>query len=75
MLSKEVIEWLNKVRRESSKITRYDMVDENKYNETKSVFECIYSEPNLKTGKEITYKVIIMMELGEFVDYYFKEVN
>lgn len=65
-LAKETIEFLNKVQREGNNKTRYDKLDfantwaTKHYDDTSSILIYEY-EGN---------KVIIMMERGEYVDYF-----
>lgn len=73
----EVIKWLNKVRSEAKEVTRYDEVDYgiDMVDETSSVFVYDYYEFNRKTHKDDHLKVVIIMKRGNYVDYFFKEVE
>lgn len=73
----EVIKWLNKVRSEAKEVTRYDEVDHgiDMVDETSSVFVYDYYELNRKTNTEDHMKVVIIMKRGNYVDYFFKEVE
>lgn len=58
-------EYLNRVRMYGERIARYDLVDENGYDDTNSMF--IYRYEGMK--------VFILMNHGEYIDYFEKEVN
>ena len=58
-------EYLNRVRMYGERIARYDLVDGNEYDDTNSMF--IYKYEGMK--------VFILMNHGEYVDYFEKEVN
>lgn len=77
IVDEEVIKWLNKVRCEAKKVTRYDEVDSRteEVDETSSVFVYDYYELNKKTGKEDHMSVIIIMYCGGYVDYFYKDVE
>lgn len=71
MLSKERIEFLNKVQREGTNKRRYDLLDlantwSTKYYDTESVF--IYDF----TDEDRRMTVVIVMSHGEYIDYFIK---
>lgn len=68
---KQVIEWLNKVRREGIQIARYDkQIDSNEYDDTESVF--IYRYKEVIKNKETEMEIFIIMRKGDYIDYNFK---
>lgn len=72
---KDTIELLNKVCREGVEKTRYDKLDffdVPYYDETDSVFTYIYTTEFY--GVKCTYKYVIFMKNGQYVDYYRKEI-
>ena len=67
----QIIEWLNKVRREGIRIARYDKeINSNEYDDTESVF--IYDYKEVIKNKETKMKVFIVMRKGDYIDYNFK---
>lgn len=72
MLSKEKIEFLNKVQREGTNKRRYDLLDlantwaTKHYDDTESVF--IYDF--IEEDRRMT--VVIVMSHGEYIDYFIR---
>lgn len=63
-MHEETIKWLNKVRREGLRLARYDIVSDEGYDETRSVFVYKYLE-------DADYiEVVIFMDRGEYINYY-----
>lgn len=74
MLSKERIEFLNRVQREGTNKRRYDLLDSantwstKHYDDTESIF--IYDF----TDEDKRMTVIIVMSHGEYIDYFIRQV-
>ena len=74
MLSKERIEFLNRVQREGTNKRRYDLLDLantwsiKHYDDTESIF--IYDF----TDEDKRMTVIIVMSHGEYIDYFIRQV-
>lgn len=74
MLSKERIEFLNRVQREGTNKRRYDLLDlantwsTKHYDDTESIF--IYDF----TDEDKRMTVIIIMSHGEYIDYFIRQV-
>lgn len=71
------IKFLDDVRKYGLRLSRYDLNREDGYDDTQTVFEYYFKdrfEALIETGEvelqTISYKVIIFMKHGEYIEYY-----
>ena len=77
VLDKDVLEWLDKVKKESRNSTEFVEYDScaGAYNDSYRATLYDFYEYDNKKRKETLCKVVIFTYCGSVVDYYFREVD
>lgn len=68
------IEFIDKVRREGTRVGRYDLVTDNGYDDTQTIFIYQYNEFDETCEEFCVYNVYIKMYKGQYLEYTVKEL-